>query len=27
LGKYSAQIRLHRDVNVELPFEIIAEKA
>ena len=27
LGKYNAQIRLHRDVNVELPFEIIAEKA
>ena len=26
LGKYNAQIRLHRDVNVELPFEIIAEK-
>ena len=27
LGKYNAQVRLHRDVNVELPFEIIAEKA
>ena len=27
LGKYNAKIRLHRDVNVELPFEIIAEKA
>ena len=27
LGKYNAQIRLHRDVSVELPFEIIAEKA
>jgi large subunit ribosomal protein L9 len=27
LGKYNAQIRLHRDLNVELPFEIIAEKA
>ena len=26
LGKYNAQIRLHRDVNLELPFEIIAEK-
>ena len=26
LGKYNAQIRLHRDVNVELTFEIIAEK-
>ena len=26
LGKYNAQIRLHRDLNVELPFEIIAEK-
>ena len=26
LGKYNAQIRLHRDVNVELPCEIIAEK-
>jgi large subunit ribosomal protein L9 len=25
LGKYNAKIRLHRDVNVELPFEIIAE--
>ena len=27
LGKYNAQIRLHRDVSVELPFEIIPEKA
>ena len=27
LGKYNAQIRLHREVNVELPFEIVAEKA
>ncbi len=27
LGKYSAQIRLHREVNVELPFEIVAEKS
>ena len=27
LGKYNAQIRLHRDVSFELPFEIIAEKA
>ena len=26
LGKYNAQIRLHRDVNVELPFEIVSEK-
>ena len=26
-GKYSASIRLHRDVVVELPYEIIAEKA
>jgi large subunit ribosomal protein L9 len=25
-GKYSASIRLHRDVIVELPYEIIAEK-
>jgi len=25
-GKYSASIRLHRDVVVELPYEIIAEK-
>jgi len=27
LGKYNAQIRLHREVNVELAFEIVAEKA
>jgi large subunit ribosomal protein L9 len=27
LGKYSAQIRLHREVNVEIPFEIVAEKS
>ena len=27
LGKYNALIRLHREVNVELPFEIIAEKS
>ena len=27
LGKYNAQIRLHREVNVELPIEIVAEKA
>lgn len=27
LGKYIAQIRLHREVNVELPFEIVAEKS
>jgi len=26
-GKYSATIRLHRDVIVELPYEIVAEKA
>ena len=26
-GKYAASIRLHRDVVVELPYEIIAEKA
>mgnify|MGYP000621875149 FL=1 len=26
LGKYNATIRLHRDVAVELPFEIIAGK-
>jgi large subunit ribosomal protein L9 len=25
-GKYTASIRLHRDVVVELPYEIIAEK-
>ena len=25
-GKYSASIRLHRDVIVELPYEIVAEK-
>ena len=25
LGKYNAQIRLHREVNVELSFEIVAE--
>ncbi|NHN24585.1 50S ribosomal protein L9 [Flavobacterium jejuense] len=27
VGKYSASIRLHRNVIVELPYEIIAEKA
>lgn len=27
LGKYKALIRLHREVSVELPFEIIAEKS
>ena len=27
LGKYNALIRLHREVSVELPFEIIAEKS
>lgn len=26
-GKYFASIRLHRDVVVELPYEIVAEKA
>lgn len=26
-GKYSASIRLHRDVVIDLPYEIIAEKA
>ncbi|WP_281228837.1 50S ribosomal protein L9 [Flavobacterium aquiphilum] len=26
-GKYAATVRLHRDVIVELPYEIIAEKA
>lgn len=26
-GKYSATVRLHRDVVIELPYEIIAEKA
>ncbi|WP_343697677.1 50S ribosomal protein L9 [Flavobacterium sp.] len=26
IGKYNATIRLHRDVIVELPYEIIAEK-
>ncbi|MFT3795941.1 50S ribosomal protein L9 [Flavobacterium sp.] len=25
-GKYSASVRLHRDVVVELPYEIVAEK-
>ena len=27
LGKYSASVRLHRDVIVELPYEVIAEQA
>ena len=27
LGKYTATVRLHRDVHVELPFEIIPAKA
>ena len=27
LGKYTASVRLHRDVIVELPYEIAAEKA
>ena len=26
LGKYDATVRLHRDVIVELPFEVVAEK-
>ena len=26
LGKYNAQVRLHRDVTVDLDFEIIPEK-
>ena len=26
LGKYDAKVRLHRDVIVELPFEVVAEK-
>ena len=26
LGKYTAKVRLHRDVIVDLPFEIISEK-
>lgn len=26
-GKYTANVRLHRNVVVELPYEIIAEKA
>jgi len=25
LGKYTAKVRLHRDVIIELPFEVIAE--
>ncbi|MFN4199425.1 MAG: 50S ribosomal L9 C-terminal domain-containing protein, partial [Flavobacterium sp.] len=25
VGKYNATVRLHRDVVVELPFEIVAE--
>ncbi len=27
LGKYNATVRLHREVIVELPYEIVAEKA
>lgn len=27
LGKYNAIIRLHREVSVELPFEVIAQKS
>ncbi len=26
LGKYNASVRLHRDVVVDLPFEVVAEK-
>ena len=26
LGKYNATVRLHRDVIVELPFEVVVEK-
>ena len=26
-GKYAASVRLHRDVIIELPYEIVAEKA
>ncbi len=26
-GKYTASVRLHRDVIIELPYEIVAEKA
>ena len=26
-GKYTANVRLHREVVVELPYEIVAEKA
>jgi large subunit ribosomal protein L9 len=26
LGKYSAKVRLHRDVIFDLPFEVVAEK-
>ena len=25
-GKYNASVRLHRDVVIELPYEIVAEK-
>ena len=27
LGKYNAKVRLHRDVVVDLPFEVVAEKS
>ncbi|MFC6877518.1 50S ribosomal protein L9 [Flavobacterium myungsuense] len=27
IGKYTATVRLHRDVIIELPYEIVAEKA
>lgn len=27
IGKYTASVRLHRDVIVELPYEVIAEQA
>ena len=26
LGKYNASVRLHRDVIVDLPFDVVAEK-
>ncbi len=26
LGKYNAKVRLHREVIIELPFEVVAEK-
>jgi large subunit ribosomal protein L9 len=26
VGNYKAQIRLHKDISVEIPFEVISEK-